>query len=36
MSDALAYLVKARGDAVGHYFAFLKACGTTWTRRRAT
>ena len=28
MSDALAYLVKARPDAVGHYFAFLKACGT--------
>lgn len=27
MSDALAYLVKARPDAVGHYFAFLKACG---------
>lgn len=28
MSDALAYLVKARPDAAGHYFAFLKACGT--------
>ena len=28
MSDALNYLVKARPDAVGHYFAFLKACGT--------
>ena len=28
MSDALAYLVKARPDAVGHYFAFLKQCGT--------
>lgn len=28
MSDALAYLVKARPEAVGHYFAFLKACGT--------
>lgn len=28
MSDALAYLVKARPDAVGHYFAFLKDCGT--------
>ena len=27
MSDALSYLVKARPDAVGHYFAFLKACG---------
>lgn len=27
MSDALAYLAKARPDAVGHYFAFLKACG---------
>ena len=27
MSDALTYLVKARPDAVGHYFAFLKACG---------
>ena len=28
MSDALNYLIKARPDAVGHYFAFLKACGT--------
>ncbi|MBE0546317.1 MAG: Rieske 2Fe-2S domain-containing protein [Rubrivivax sp.] len=28
MSDALNYLLKARPDAVGHYFAFLKACGT--------
>ena len=28
MSDALSYLLKARPDAVGHYFAFLKACGT--------
>jgi nitrite reductase/ring-hydroxylating ferredoxin subunit/alkylhydroperoxidase/carboxymuconolactone decarboxylase family protein YurZ len=27
MSDALNYLVKARPDAVGHYFKFLKACG---------
>jgi nitrite reductase/ring-hydroxylating ferredoxin subunit/alkylhydroperoxidase/carboxymuconolactone decarboxylase family protein YurZ len=27
MSDALTYLAKARPDAVGHYFAFLKACG---------
>jgi nitrite reductase/ring-hydroxylating ferredoxin subunit/alkylhydroperoxidase/carboxymuconolactone decarboxylase family protein YurZ len=27
MSDALTYLVKARGDALGHYFAFLKECG---------
>ena len=27
MSDALNYLVKARGDALGHYFAFLKQCG---------
>ena len=27
MSDALNYLAKARPDAVGHYFAFLKACG---------
>jgi len=27
MSDALEYLVKARPDAVGHYFAFLKASG---------
>ena len=28
MSDALSYLLEARPDAVGHYFAFLKACGT--------
>lgn len=27
MSDALDYLVKTRGDVLGHYFAFLKACG---------
>lgn len=27
MSDALNYLVKVRGDALGHYFAFLKDCG---------
>lgn len=27
MSDALDYLIKARPDALGHYFAFLKACG---------
>jgi nitrite reductase/ring-hydroxylating ferredoxin subunit/alkylhydroperoxidase/carboxymuconolactone decarboxylase family protein YurZ len=27
MSDALSYLVKARPDAVGHYFKFLKECG---------
>jgi nitrite reductase/ring-hydroxylating ferredoxin subunit/alkylhydroperoxidase/carboxymuconolactone decarboxylase family protein YurZ len=27
MSDALNYLVKARPDALGHYFAFLKECG---------
>jgi nitrite reductase/ring-hydroxylating ferredoxin subunit/alkylhydroperoxidase/carboxymuconolactone decarboxylase family protein YurZ len=27
MSDALNYLLKARPDAVGHYFAFLKDCG---------
>jgi nitrite reductase/ring-hydroxylating ferredoxin subunit/alkylhydroperoxidase/carboxymuconolactone decarboxylase family protein YurZ len=27
MSDALAYLAKARPDAVGHYFKFLKECG---------
>lgn len=27
MSDALTYLVKARPDAVSHYFAFLKSCG---------
>ena len=28
MSGALNYLMKTRPDAVGHYFAFLKACGT--------
>jgi nitrite reductase/ring-hydroxylating ferredoxin subunit/alkylhydroperoxidase/carboxymuconolactone decarboxylase family protein YurZ len=28
MSDALNYLVKARGETLGHYFAFLKGCGT--------
>lgn len=27
MSDALNYLVKARPDALGHYFKFLKECG---------
>jgi nitrite reductase/ring-hydroxylating ferredoxin subunit/alkylhydroperoxidase/carboxymuconolactone decarboxylase family protein YurZ len=27
MSDALAYLVKARPDALGPYFKFLKQCG---------
>jgi nitrite reductase/ring-hydroxylating ferredoxin subunit/alkylhydroperoxidase/carboxymuconolactone decarboxylase family protein YurZ len=27
MSDALNYLVKARPDAMGHYFKFLKECG---------
>ena len=27
MSDALTYLLKARPDAVGHYFKFLKECG---------
>lgn len=27
MSEALDYLIKARPDALGHYFAFLKACG---------
>jgi nitrite reductase/ring-hydroxylating ferredoxin subunit/alkylhydroperoxidase/carboxymuconolactone decarboxylase family protein YurZ len=27
MSDALNYLVKARPDAIGHYFKFLKECG---------
>jgi nitrite reductase/ring-hydroxylating ferredoxin subunit/alkylhydroperoxidase/carboxymuconolactone decarboxylase family protein YurZ len=27
MSDALNYLLKARPDAVGHYFKFLKECG---------
>jgi nitrite reductase/ring-hydroxylating ferredoxin subunit/alkylhydroperoxidase/carboxymuconolactone decarboxylase family protein YurZ len=28
MSDALNYLVKSRPEAMGHYFAFLKDCGT--------
>lgn len=28
MSDALNHLVKARPDAMGHYFAFLKDCGS--------
>ena len=28
MSDALNYLLKARPDAMGHYFSFLKDCGT--------
>lgn len=28
MSKALEYLAKARPDALGHYFKFLKACGT--------
>jgi nitrite reductase/ring-hydroxylating ferredoxin subunit/alkylhydroperoxidase/carboxymuconolactone decarboxylase family protein YurZ len=28
MSDALSFLVKARPEAMGHYFAFLKDCGT--------
>jgi len=28
MSDALNYLVKTRGETLGHYFAFLKDCGT--------
>ena len=28
MSDALAYLVQARPAAMGHYFAFLKDCGS--------
>jgi nitrite reductase/ring-hydroxylating ferredoxin subunit/alkylhydroperoxidase/carboxymuconolactone decarboxylase family protein YurZ len=27
MSDALAYLLKARPDALDHYFKFLKECG---------
>lgn len=27
MSDALNYLVKARGETLGHYFKFLKECG---------
>ncbi len=29
MSDALDYLLKARPDAVGHYFKFLKQAGST-------
>jgi nitrite reductase/ring-hydroxylating ferredoxin subunit/alkylhydroperoxidase/carboxymuconolactone decarboxylase family protein YurZ len=28
LSEALAYLVKARPDAMGHYLKFLKDCGT--------
>lgn len=28
MSEALTYLVKARPETLGHYFAFLKDCGT--------
>jgi len=28
MSDALNYLLKARPEAMGHYFSFLKDCGT--------
>jgi nitrite reductase/ring-hydroxylating ferredoxin subunit/alkylhydroperoxidase/carboxymuconolactone decarboxylase family protein YurZ len=28
MSDALNYLIKTRPETVGHYFAFLKECGT--------
>lgn len=28
MSDALKFLVQARPEAMGHYFAFLKDCGT--------
>lgn len=28
MSDALAFLVQARPEALGHYFAFLKDCGS--------
>lgn len=28
MSDALEFLVRARPQAMGHYFAFLKDCGT--------
>lgn len=28
MSDALAFLVKARPEAMGHYLAFLKDCGS--------
>ncbi|MFO1268092.1 MAG: hypothetical protein U1F67_15755 [Rubrivivax sp.] len=27
-SDALSYLVKARPEAMGHYFAFLKDAGS--------
>jgi len=27
MSDALNYLIKARPETIGHYFAFLKQCG---------
>ena len=27
MSDALSYLLKARPETIGHYFAFLKDCG---------
>ena len=27
MSDALNFLVKARPEAMGHYFSFLKDCG---------
>ena len=27
MSDALSYLLKARPETMGHYFAFLKDCG---------
>jgi alkylhydroperoxidase/carboxymuconolactone decarboxylase family protein YurZ len=27
MSDALNFLVKARPEAMGHYFGFLKDCG---------
>ena len=27
MSEALDYLVKARPEALGHYFAFLEDCG---------
>ena len=29
MSDALTYLLKARPEALGHYFAFLKEAGIT-------
>ncbi len=28
MSDALSYLVRSRPEAMGHYFAFLKDCGS--------